>query len=253
MACTCSEVDTVTQRPRTPNDQYTHLTDEQVKNIKKDVSPFFHTVSKESSIPKNGPPREGGRYYRDRYCDVTSEHLVRGVSGTQPFGWINHQWSRHPPEAYNTCRGRASVRWGPNKAGERTRSHFFGESTDRYTNIDMYRRNPTNYPGRVVMDHGRAADGYYAQKYPSRTTWFGAGMPLNRTDILGSVHTKTQAEYDENRKAEQSARLARNGEWPEYSEYTDKFLDLSSASKVLPPISRPETGGCIPEKQLEVA
>ena len=29
------EIDTVTQRPRTPNDQYTCLTDEQIKNIKK--------------------------------------------------------------------------------------------------------------------------------------------------------------------------------------------------------------------------
>ena len=51
-------------------------------------------------------------------------------------------------------------------SGERTRSHNYGETIDRYTTIDMYRRNPTNYPGRVVMDHGRPGDGYYAQKYP---------------------------------------------------------------------------------------
>ena len=30
----------------------------------------------------------------------------------------------------------------------------------------MYRRNPTNYAGRVVMDCGRPGDGYYAQKFP---------------------------------------------------------------------------------------
>ena len=52
--------------------------------------------------------------------------------------------------------------------GERTRSHNFGESIDRYTNIDMYRRPATNYAGRVVMDCGRPADGYYAQKYPCK-------------------------------------------------------------------------------------
>ena len=53
-------------------------------------------------------------------------------------------------------------------SGERTRSHFHGESIDRYTTIDMYRRPPTNYPGRVVMDCGRPADGYYAQRYPCK-------------------------------------------------------------------------------------
>ena len=55
-------------------------------------------------------------------------------------------------------------------AGERTRSHFFGESIDRYTTIDMYRRPATNYAGRVVMDCGRPGDGYYTQKYPCKYT-----------------------------------------------------------------------------------
>lgn len=248
----CVDVDTVTQRPRTPNDQYTLLSDQQIHNIKKDTSPFFHTVAKETGPSRNPPPREGGRHYRDRYCAVTSEHLVRGVSGTQPFGWIDNQWCRYPPEGYNSCRGRASVRWGPNKAGERTRSHFFGESIDRYTTIDMYRRNPTNYAGRVVMDHGRAADGYYAQKYPSRTSWFGSTVPLNRTDVLDSIHPKTMEEYDNIRKTEQSARLARDGQWPEYSEYTDKFL-LGGVDRKLPPISRPESASKACEKEAEVA
>lgn len=214
--------DSLTQRPRTPNDQYTVLTEQQIRNIKKDPSPFFHTTKRETAL-KDNKPREGGRYYLDRYCNVTSEHNVRG-NLSQPFGWIADRHERTPPEAYNSCRGRAAVRWGPNKAGERTRSHFAGESIDRYTMIDMYRRPPTNYPGRVVMDCGRPGDGYYAQRYPSRTTWFGSSVPLNRTEIMTSLAPKTVDEYKQIHEAEQSMRAARQNQWPEFSEYTDKYL-----------------------------
>lgn len=82
-------------------------------------SPFFHTVKTGAqTLSVDKLPREGGRYYRDRFTNVTSEHLIRGASSSQPFGWINHQWNRYPEEEYNTCRGRASVRWGPNKSGK---------------------------------------------------------------------------------------------------------------------------------------
>lgn len=219
MSC---QVDTMSAERRTTNDPYTHLTDEQVRNIKKDPSPFFHTTKREA--PRlDKPPREGGRYYLDRYCGVTSEHLVRG-GATQPYCWIDNKWSHDPPEEYNTCRGRAHVRWGPNKAGERTRSHLHGESVDRYTTIDMYRRPPTNYSGPVVMDHGRAADGYYAQRNPSSTSWAGSSVPLNRTAVMESVHAKTVAEYEVARLAEQSARESRRERWPHFSEYTEKYL-----------------------------
>ncbi|KAK2147969.1 hypothetical protein LSH36_524g00000 [Paralvinella palmiformis] len=185
-----------------------------------DVTPFFFT-SKREQPRLDKKPREGGRYYLDRYCDVTNEHLVRS---RQPFGWIDERKDRFPPEKYDTCRGRAAVRWGPNKAGERTRSHYFGESPDRYTTIDMYRRPATNYSGRVVMDCGRPGDGYYTQKFPSRTTWFGAGIPLNRTEILSSVYPKTSAEYEQIKATEQAARAQRIDQWPEFSEYTSKYL-----------------------------
>lgn len=223
MATDVEGVDVFTQRPRTPNDQYTHLSEEQIRNIKKDPSPFFQCQNAERSAPVK-LPREGGRHYRDRFTAVTNEHLVRGQSGTQPFGWVDYKWSRHPPEEYDSCRGRAAVRWGKNKAGEKTRSHFFGESHDRYTTIDMYRRNPTNYPGRVVMDCGRPADGYYAQKYPSRTTWFGSTAPLNRANVMMDVYPKTSAEYAEIRQAEVMSRETRKNQWPEFSEYTEKYL-----------------------------
>lgn len=221
-ASPASELDVLTKRPRTQNDPYTQLTEQQIRNVAREVGPHFHVISapRATLITKPG----GSRQYVDRYCQVTSQHLTRGISGTQPYGWIDSQWKRFPPEEYDTCRGRAAVRWGPNKSGERTRSHFFGESIDRYTNIDMYRRNPTNYPGPVVMDCGRPADGYYAQKYPTRTTLFGSSAPLNRTQVMESVHRKSMAEYENIRHAEQLARNARKESWPEFSEYTEKYL-----------------------------
>ena len=73
--------------------------------------------------------------------------------------------------------------------------------------------------------------------FSARTSWFGSTVPLNRTEVLGSIHTKTQEEYDTIKRTEQSARLARSGGWPEYSEYTDKFL-LGGLDTTLPPISR---------------
>ncbi len=51
-------------------------------------------------------------------------------------------------------------------SGERTLSHFAGQNADRFTMLEMYRRNPINHPGPVAMKYGRPGDGYYAQKYP---------------------------------------------------------------------------------------
>lgn len=58
----------------------------------------------------------------------------------------------------------------PTSLGESTRSHFYGENVERYTLIDAYRRPPTCYAGRVIMDCGRPADGYYAQRFPGQIT-----------------------------------------------------------------------------------
>jgi len=55
--------------------------------------------------------------------------------------------------------------------GERTRRHFFGEPIEAFLNVDMYRRPATTYTGRVVMDYGRAGDGYYTQRFPSMSRW----------------------------------------------------------------------------------
>ena len=40
---------------------------------------------------------------------------------------------------------------------------------------------------------------------------------------MESVYPKTVAEYAEIKKAEQTAREARIGQWPEFSEYTDRY------------------------------
>ena len=66
-------IDTVTARPRTPNDPYTTLTDTQIRNIQKQISPHFQVMPNAASgsgESANGPGREGGRHYVDRYCQV---------------------------------------------------------------------------------------------------------------------------------------------------------------------------------------
>jgi len=229
------ELDVLTKRPRTPNDPYTCLTQQQIENIKAEQSPHFHVVPIHSNqtATANIKDRPNGRLYNDRYCQVTSKHLVREHDGSHSFGYIAEQFQRIPPESYNACRGRAAARWGPNKAGERTLSHFVKEGVDRYTNIDMYRRNPTNYAGSVMMDYGRPAQGYFAQKYPSSNTWFESSAPLNKATNMETVRRKSFDEYKILQQNEQNKIRQRQGQWPEFSEYTGKYLLKTKTSSTL--------------------
>ncbi|CAH1773037.1 unnamed protein product [Owenia fusiformis] len=213
-----SSMDVITQRPRTPNDQYTVLTKQQIKNISKtaEASPHFHITK-----PKVFDDR---RKYMDRHATCTNQYHLRGKPMSQPYDWIDFQWSRYPAEKYDTCRDGASFRWGPSKTGERTLSHYQGETIDRYTTIDMYRRPATNNLSQCVMSYGRPSYGYYTQRYPSKSTWFGASTPLNQTNVLQTVPQKTKEEYDNINYAQQCASKSRDGKWPDYSEYTDKLL-----------------------------
>lgn len=234
-----TEVDIITKRPRTPNDQYTVLTDEQIRNIDQDSSTFFHTLKRDVGPPANGFPREGGRYYMDRYAALTSRHLLSGQQQTCPtFMWIGDQKRNDLPSEYTSCRGMASVKWGPQKIGEHTRSHFYGENVERYTLIDAYRRPATCYAGRVVMDCGRPGDGYYAQRYPDRTSWFRTSAPLNCRNVLQSVHRKPESRYDEIRQTEEMVRRMRTDLWPEYTEYTDKYLLQTRTTVELAPLEK---------------
>lgn len=58
---------------------------------------------------------------------------------------------------------------------------YSGERVEKYDSrsiscnallgIEIEHRPPTNIPGPIKMAFGRAAPGYYAQKYPSRYSW----------------------------------------------------------------------------------
>jgi len=88
--------------------------------IYQDCSTFFNVYKRDKRAPPlvNGPPREGGRYYKDRYATVTSCHLLSGQQQTCPtFMWIGDQKRNDLPSEYTSCRGLASVKWGPQKIG----------------------------------------------------------------------------------------------------------------------------------------
>lgn len=218
------KLDILTGRPRTPNDQYTVLTDLQLKNMKQDSSPFF---MKEN--PKGAPGTKKGPVVRpapiDRYAVNTCQFLFRDKPPkNEPHCWVDEQWTRGPQADHNTCRLGASRRWGPQKTGERTIKHFHTEDTNQYLNIDMYKRNPTNIPSIVVMKHGRPSEGYYQQRNPNFNTWFGSTHQLNETNVLTTIRPKTTAEYAEIKKQVQNYTQHKASNWPEVSEYTDKYL-----------------------------
>ncbi|XP_005097604.2 uncharacterized protein LOC101850800 [Aplysia californica] len=218
------KVDMLTGRPRTPNDPYTVLTQQQLKNMKQDSAPFFMKEDLNA-----GPGSRNGPVIRpapiDRYATNTSQFLFRdNPPKTHPHCWVDDQWKRDPPADHNTCRLGASLRWGPQKTGQRTIDHFHKEDVHRYLNIDVYKRNPTNVPSMVVMKHGRPSEGYYQQRNPNFNTWFGSTHQLNETNVLTTIRPKTYAEYAQVKAMEQDYNRHKAAQWPEISEYTDKFL-----------------------------
>ncbi|XP_064612032.1 uncharacterized protein LOC135475981 isoform X2 [Liolophura sinensis] len=209
------KIDSLTDRPRAPNVPYTVLSDEQVKNMKKDPSPHFRIVKPIQFDNK--------RHYVDRYAYCTNAQVVRGMSRNHPHCWIDYQKVRDAPTPYHTSRLGSTVKWGPITAGRRTYQHYMSEEPHSFTMIDMYRRPPTNTPGLVTMAYGRPGEGYYSQRRPDSTTWFGSTVPLNRTSILQNVQHKTFAEYRDLKTRNDCSILSRRGQWPEYSEYSDKY------------------------------
>jgi len=226
------KMDMLTNRPRTPNDQYTILSDSQIKNMKKDAAPFFR--KNETATFK---VTEGDVQWRaapiDRYATNTSQFLFRdNPPKNHPHCWINEQWKRDAPADHNTCRSGASLRWGPNKTGERTVSHFHQEDVHRYLNIDVYKRNPTQVPSMVVQKHGRPSEGYYQQRSPNFNTWFGSSHQLNQTNVLTTIRPKTMSDYAA-LHAQDQGFAKRAGKWPQISEYTDKYLMRSKETSNL--------------------
>ena len=70
-------IDTVTGRPRTPNDQYTELREEQIKRINKEKSPHFHTIAPPSNHHTTAITKPGGRQFIDRHCRVSNYYFNR--------------------------------------------------------------------------------------------------------------------------------------------------------------------------------
>jgi hypothetical protein len=150
-------------RPRTPNQPYTSLTDEQISNIERTVSPLF--FNKEAHNPATGAFRQ----FRQRHTDACPmSHLRAGGavgSGTHYTYITPERYTSTLPQIYNGCSSDAFPKWYPNRAGERTLSHTHdGEPVERFVAIDLYRRAPTARSGQIVFDHGRPNDGYYFQR-----------------------------------------------------------------------------------------
>jgi len=211
------KMDMLLKRPRTPNNQYTLLTDQQLKNIKQRCSSSPHFFKQ---IPHKLPNK---RFFMDRYATNTSQYQFRGQPGSNPVCWLDDKWEREPPQQHNTSRLGASVPWGPEKMGSRTYSHFDGEDIHRYLTIDCYRRAPTNVTRSVEHKFGRPGEGYYHQKNPNSQTWFGSSHVLNQTDVLKDIKPKPLVEHLMKQEAEQAKTLERLNKWPIYSEHTDRF------------------------------
>ncbi|KAK6195525.1 hypothetical protein SNE40_000936 [Patella caerulea] len=163
------EVDMITKRPLTANTPYTVLTDEQLKNIKQNSSTFFMgpAVREEMSQER----KETEKPIKARYAYSMNSTVARPGYPTEKACYIGEQFSRFPDTNHDTCRLGAGERWGPQKAGLRTLQHFEKDhDPNRLLMIDMYRRPITNLPGKNIMKFGRAADGYYQERFPDRLT-----------------------------------------------------------------------------------
>ncbi|ESO94081.1 hypothetical protein LOTGIDRAFT_239540 [Lottia gigantea] len=162
-------MDMITKRPLEANTPYTVLTDEQLRNIKKDSSPFFMGPAVREEMSEERKRTE--QPIKARFAYAMSSTTTRGGYPTEKSCYIGEQFSRFPDPNHDTCRLGAGERWGPQKAGSRTLHHYEKEQDPlRYTTIDMYRRPNTNLPGPNIMKFGRAADGFYQEKFPNRLT-----------------------------------------------------------------------------------
>ncbi|CAF1204654.1 unnamed protein product [Didymodactylos carnosus] len=102
-------------RPRTPNDPYTVLTNEQVSNIQKDASSLF--FGKQHITTATGAFRQ----YRQRHGDTFSEHFVRGSTQHNPYVFLTAEpHSSQLNKDYNGSTYDTYPKWYPNKADDST-------------------------------------------------------------------------------------------------------------------------------------
>lgn len=153
-------------RPRSPNTPYSNLNENLTYSNPQNSTAVFHTGSRDK-------PSERDRFYLDRHADTYNQHLIRGISASQPYCYIRKDaHSNSPPKDYTSSAYGAFPTWGEAETGSRTKSHYVAEPVERYTNIDMYRRPFTNQPGRIIFDYGRPNNGYYLQRNQCKAYFF---------------------------------------------------------------------------------
>ena len=64
------------------------------------------------------------------------------------------------------------------------------------------------------------------------TTWFGANLKLNQTDILKNIEPKPLAQYEETKSIDKHIRRSKSMIWPHSSEYESKFAINSSTHEL---------------------
>jgi len=211
-------------RPRSPQTQYTLMPDELKQNNNKNPNTFFHNTTRVLTEAEKKP-----RHFLERYADTTNQHVIRGKTASQPYCYIRRDaFDQNLPEAYVASPDGAYPPWGPADTGFRTRSHYVAEPVERFVNIDMYRRPPTNQPGQIIMDYGRPNNGYYLQRNQYQNTWFGAKLKLNQRDVLKDIGEKSETEYNEIKHLNSNLSRSKSMNWPFVSEYEQRFAINSS-------------------------
>lgn len=203
-------------RPSSPNTPYSFLSEQSVKNNPQNRSSAF--------MPTNYSEPSNKRHFNERHVDTYNQHLIRGISASQPYCYITKEaHNRFVPIEYSSSSYGSYPTWGIDDAGFRTRSHYVAEFADRFSNIDMYKRPMTNQSGNIIFDHGRPNNGYNLQRNQYDNTYFNSSLKLNKTDILKSINPKTRDEYKSVEFMQKSAIKANTSQWPYSTEYTHRF------------------------------
>ncbi|CAH8474554.1 unnamed protein product [Heterobilharzia americana] len=164
-------------------------------------------------------PEHGIFFSHDR-CTKSSDGV--DLCGNSPdIQYVDEFRSKYPVTKYNGSRPGAFFPWPRNMAGERVVEYNRSLPLNNMIGIEMERRPSTNLPGEIKMAFGRAAPGYYAQKYPNKETWFNSNVLHNRVSIprFGSP-SRTQEDY---RVCNTRLKQYLTG-LNEVTEYQDKYL-----------------------------
>ncbi|CAH8456141.1 unnamed protein product [Schistosoma margrebowiei] len=128
----------------------------------------------------------------------------------------------YPVSNYNSSRPGAFFPWPRNIKGERIEKYDSRSiSYNSLLGIEIDHRPPTNIPGPIKMAFGRAVPGYYAQKYPSKETWFNSNALHRHIPIIRFNPFSRNLDNYKNYNNEYKEHLYRVNE---LTEYQDKYL-----------------------------